>query len=391
MEKILENYLNRISVYNDKRFDAITSLLEELNIPYIIQKKENSFEVPIYGEVAEPQEKDSCYHQMSFMDYMSERGDAISEDYDKYFSELDEESDDKCGYDDSTYQEYEDYDNYKEDDIYEMLEGLSVEEIEALDNDVFNRFQKDDTSDNDNNNINPYHMFQMMSHLWRPRKVIGYREEHEIIRNIIIPLTQYYDGEYDEKLVFMAHYDAVHGSTGANDNGSSVAILISMCKKLVDSGTINIPVEVVFTDREETGGLGCKMYLEQYGHLISEVINLDTCGVGVDVIVDDRSWHPNYITTPLQDGWYNEGTKQVIFVEKLPYCDSDIVFSKGLPIMTICTLPGDDVLSIMCGRPSYHETYKYMHNGSCDSIGYINYETMANILDYVSQIFEITV
>ena len=50
MQKELKTYLERISVYNDDRYDTITSLLDELGIEHKTQEKSWETKSPIYEE-----------------------------------------------------------------------------------------------------------------------------------------------------------------------------------------------------------------------------------------------------------------------------------------------------------------------------------------------------
>ena len=179
----------------------------------------------------------------------------------------------------------------------------------------------------------------------------------------------------------MAHYDAVPGSTGANDNGSAVAILIAFAQEVIGKATC-MPMEIVFTDREETGAYGSRLYSKKHGNQILEVINLDTCGVGNDIITCDWSTHPSDITWRLI---YGEplNTLRPIITRSLPYCDADVMYNQGFPVIGICTLPVADARSIMSPHPSYKETYRYMHNGEFDDISYINYHVMEKIFRYL--------
>lgn len=88
-------------------------------------------------------------------------------------------------------------------------------------------------------------------------------------------------------LLFSAHYDAVKNSPGANDNASSVAVLLGLCSKLRN---MQIPVRVVFFDREEAwlrtpffrlGLLGSLYYvLKNDLSNVEAVYNLEYCGLG---------------------------------------------------------------------------------------------------------------
>src|SRR5262249_28098602 len=79
------------------------------------------------------------------------------------------------------------------------------------------------------------------------------------------------------RLVVGAHYDSVPGSTGANDNGAGVVVLLCWLRQAL-AHPPRIPLEVVFFDLEERGQLGSRAYLEQVGSdNVLAMINLDIC------------------------------------------------------------------------------------------------------------------
>jgi Zn-dependent M28 family amino/carboxypeptidase len=65
------------------------------------------------------------------------------------------------------------------------------------------------------------------------------------INNIVVDLAP---GKEGKVLLFSAHFDAVKGSPGANDNASGVAVLLGLCQR---PKNVRIPVRVIFFDAEE--------------------------------------------------------------------------------------------------------------------------------------------
>ena len=51
------------------------------------------------------------------------------------------------------------------------------------------------------------------------------------IRNVIVDFETKYEVK---RTIISAHYDAIRGSPGANDNASSIAVLLGLCEKLAD-------------------------------------------------------------------------------------------------------------------------------------------------------------
>jgi len=111
-------------------------------------------------------------------------------------------------------------------------------------------------------------------------------QESRLLRvsNIVVDLPP---GPRARRLLFSAHYDAVRGSPGANDNASGVAVLLGLCHKLKDG---RFPIRAVFFDREEawlrapllrTGLLGSFHYVWKNGLKdVAAVYNLEFCGMG---------------------------------------------------------------------------------------------------------------
>lgn len=378
MEK-MKNYMKRISIEGSRnRYVAILDILDEIGVEFRIQEEIHSYDVPIFEEV----ETKSVPGQMSLFDFVGNvekfDEDGVLEEYDALkeiasIMGIEFEEDDR-------------------DDIYEKLFKLS-EELE----------------------LNGVDMGEFETSYTEP-KIIRYDKKVDSVSNIIISLGSYCDNPNANKIVLTAHYDAVWHSTGANDNASAITILLLFIEEVMKRGKTSNLFEIVFLDREETGGKGCINYLSEYGDNIKEIINLDTCGVGESIVVSDYSRHITDETVVL----FNKCIKKqfnVVETDYLPYCDSDIMKRQRMDVITICTLPPNDVeyfrhirlrpaeklrhllsgdyYRILNGinlirkdlmkkkLGSNFEVYKYMHNGACDSIEYINYDIMTSILKYI--------
>jgi hypothetical protein len=99
--------------------------------------------------------------------------------------------------------------------------------------------------------------------------------------NIIVRI-----GNGPKKIVVGAHFDAFSDSPGANDNGSGVAVLLSLIRRLQEVEW-NYAVEFCFFDQEEAGIMGSRYYVQQFAipqrHFA--MINLDIEGTGEEVYV----------------------------------------------------------------------------------------------------------
>ncbi|MEZ4851119.1 MAG: M28 family peptidase [Bacteroidia bacterium] len=93
--------------------------------------------------------------------------------------------------------------------------------------------------------------------------------------NIIIPATK------APKFGVSGHFDVVPRSPGANDNGSSIAVIMGLLEALQESPTQNIGVELMIFDEEETGLIGSTAYTQEFGvEDFIGLINLELVGMG---------------------------------------------------------------------------------------------------------------
>ena len=124
----------------------------------------------------------------------------------------------------------------------------------------------------------------------------------------------------DEAVVLCAHYDVFPGSFGYNDNGMSLAIILSLLERLPGF------VEVVFTNGEERGFLGARHYLRHNRKKLLGCVNLDVCGFGDTVYCD-----------PMNSGLEPAGSK----IGPMPINDGCIFADHGIPALTFSAGPGE--------------------------------------------------
>lgn len=103
----------------------------------------------------------------------------------------------------------------------------------------------------------------------------------KIHQNLILNLPANPSPKYRRSPILIgAHYDAVPGSPGADDNGTGVAVLLELAKEFA-SQPLNYPVRIVAFDMEEYGLLGSKQYaedLKQKGESLRLMISLEMLG-----------------------------------------------------------------------------------------------------------------
>ena len=96
-------------------------------------------------------------------------------------------------------------------------------------------------------------------------------------------------GQGEKLLLISAHYDAVKGSPGANDNASGVSVLLEVCRRLGGYRPRN-RLRAIFFDGEEPwlrlgplrwGCVGSRAYLRAHGlDRTVALYNLEFCGLG---------------------------------------------------------------------------------------------------------------
>ncbi len=72
-------------------------------------------------------------------------------------------------------------------------------------------------------------------------------------------------GTSGDIIVFGAHYDSVHSSPGADDNGSGVAVVLELARALAQANRPETLVFIAF-DAEEQGLIGSQRYVSQLSH-----------------------------------------------------------------------------------------------------------------------------
>ena len=205
----------------------------------------------------------------------------------------------------------------------------------------------------------------------------------------VVNFTFSSEGYNQEGFLFAAHYDNYRGSLGANDNMSSVCILIDLCRELT---TKNIHADCVLTDGEEDGHSGAELYaqtnnLKKY----SGIINLDLCGYGDVIVVKGKL--PKFTARNLLKKHNAEA------VRYLPESD-DVIFRKyHVPTLSVSIVPKWDVQYLkalasfgegLLGRPpefymilSQMEISQTFHNNSKDSPEFVEEPAMKKVYDYL--------
>ena len=215
--------------------------------------------------------------------------------------------------------------------------------------------------------------------------------DSHVPQNIVVRI-----GQGTPRLVLGAHYDSVPGSTGANDNAASVAILLS----LLDHYRFHrpaLPCDVVFFDLEETGSWGSRSYVRSIGAgQTLAMLNFDVCGVGDTILIGPR----RNVDWPLASAVEAVRQHQAVpvrVVEQLPPGDEQSFEAVGVPNLAVTILPHADVALLLQAVPALRQlrrptsmpaTAETLHNGPRDSIGVIEEAAMQAVLGWAKALVE---
>lgn len=197
-------------------------------------------------------------------------------------------------------------------------------------------------------------------------------------------------------LLFCAHYDAVPGSPGANDNGAAVCILAELAKTLKEEG---IPARFAFFDGEENGNSGSRLYAASMERqLLSGVINLDVCGYGDSLAISGKGHEKKPVFRPFCHKSLLERYNGHI-VKFLPKSDDASFARTKLPVLSLAMVPRWDIQYLnalaaygegLLGRPpefdmilEQMEVSTTMHGGYRDALEWIEPEAMENVFQFL--------
>jgi aminopeptidase YwaD len=212
------------------------------------------------------------------------------------------------------------------------------------------------------------------------------------VENIVVAF-----GQGTPRLVVGAHYDSVPGSTGANDDGSGVAILLDLAGTL-QNRPLPAPLEVVFFDLEEEGRLGSRAFLRHvHPGDICAMVNLDVCGVGDTILVAPRANLGEGLLESIVLVTLQDGADPVRVMERLPPGDETSFSRAGIPSITVGIAPYEDVELLEAyvvvqqesqqpaGTPSVVGT---IHSGPRDSIDAIQETALQAVRRWLLQVVE---
>jgi len=218
-----------------------------------------------------------------------------------------------------------------------------------------------------------------------------------------------FKGEIDKDIIFFAHHDiSSQTSEGANDNSSSVAVLIEFAELLVAYKPF-YNIKIVFTDNEEIlGGLLCGTenidkltkiitavgsfdYLKKYSDRskIVSIFNLELCGIGDSIMIAEYS------------GKVKSSDRLVVFIENIAKSDnykyvktsvanSDLLSSYvlGIPGILIGIIPYSEAQYYNCSvenKKDMPSVWKNIHSDK-DNIAAIQERALVMMYKFLERI-----
>ncbi len=229
-----------------------------------------------------------------------------------------------------------------------------------------------------------------------------------ILREMDVPFTHYRDivekhrpenivvsfnSGVESRYVFGAHYDSVSGSTGANDNGAAVSILLEVVRGFL-SKPPPIALDIVFFDLEELSMKGSHAYLN---HVAAEhiplMVNLDICGVGDAVVFAPSRYARDENLMTVYERLLSSDKYLAHMIDLLPPGD-DLSFEHArIPSVSMCVVPQEEVQILADAAAKMHAMeapeikppiIETMHNGPRDSLQVIEESAMQMAYDWTT-------
>jgi aminopeptidase YwaD len=145
-------------------------------------------------------------------------------------------------------------------------------------------------------------------------------------------------GARPDRVLLMAHLDTMNNTPGAVDNGSGVAVLLSLAETLA-MRDLPLGLEWLFVNGEENGGLGDVEYLKHEGENLEQVlavINVD----GVGGCVGANNLTVMGASQPFQDriAQVHEGYPSVVWVDPWYESDHSAFLFRGVPCIPLSSV-----------------------------------------------------
>ncbi|MBE6386268.1 MAG: Zn-dependent exopeptidase M28 [Lentisphaerae bacterium] len=173
-------------------------------------------------------------------------------------------------------------------------------------------------------------------------------------------------GAAENVVIVTAHFDAVEGSFGFNDNGMALVAALNMCQQLPHD------VEIIFTNDEEKGGGGAQYFLEHSSKHISGCVNLDVIGCFNQIYLDCMNCSAAAALTNCKQG-------------HMPFNDAWVFAEAGIP--SVCFSSGPAEMTFQRGIRAVCST---LHNGPNDNnINLMNFKMIPEVISQVRNVIEL--
>lgn len=208
--------------------------------------------------------------------------------------------------------------------------------------------------------------------------------------NITVPLHM---GQMPYILI-ASNYDSPRGSQGANSNAAAIAVslgLLRVFRFLQRQKKRPLPLEFAFFDFKEKGRVGSDIYAKRVDtSQIYAMLNLNLCGQGNTVLMA-RGKHVGEGSVErslrqLQDSPHQPSLR---FVDMLPPGNEESFEPYGVPTVSICIVPKEDILPMIGLAVSLHNkeniavlpgVYEAVHNRVLDTIDNIELDSMRQVM-----------
>ncbi|MEM9951908.1 MAG: M28 family peptidase [Chloroflexota bacterium] len=211
---------------------------------------------------------------------------------------------------------------------------------------------------------------------------------HNLV-NVSVPM------HHDEMpyILIATNYDSVEGSIGANNNGASVAILLSILRVfhfIRGRKKQALPLEFAFFDGHHEHMVGGRSFAEAiYPENIHLMINLDLCGIGDMVLLSAG----HYVeSSPARQALYKLNDAKHLnyrLLDLLPPSNDAPFEARGIPTISVSIAPEDDITPIVGVAVSMRNeenvallpnVYECIHHPERDTLDIIEVDAMRQVM-----------
>jgi hypothetical protein len=187
--------------------------------------------------------------------------------------------------------------------------------------------------------------------------IIGRKIETQGYRHLLVRFNQHPYDIHKKTLIFIAHYDKVPQSPGANDNGAAVFQLLSLAGRLQQSSSHH-NVQILFTDGEEL--LDGVQANQQGAYLLARLFQkngikncrfyiFDMCGIGNTIVMGGAG--SALLKQSVEDHLIPQSFYQQV-MQELDYGATVVQKFQNHPTDRIYTLFSDDLGLLLNGYPA---------------------------------------